>query len=441
MSNLDAAHLVAKRLAAAGFRALFAGGAVRDLAMGEEPHDVDVATDAVPDEVMALFEKTVPVGAQFGVVLVLPDGLTPVEVATFRTDGGYSDHRRPDTITYASDREDALRRDLTINGLFQDPLTGQIIDYVGGLDDIERGVIRAIGDPEARFGEDRLRLLRAVRFAARYHFRIDGATYAALRRHASSLVTVSGERVRDELTRMLTEGDAATAIELLDACGLLAVVLPEVKALQGVAQPLEYHPEGDVWEHTLLLLQMLEKPTLTLAWGALLHDIGKPPTQEFAPDRIRFNNHPAVGAAMSERLLRRLKFPGDALERIEALVRDHLKFTEVRRMRQSTLLRFLRGPNFDEYLALHRIDCLASHGKLDLWHFCRDKLAAIPPEVLKPPPLLSGHDLIAEGYAPGPLFKEILASVEDAQLEGLIASREQAMAFVREGFPPGGAAT
>ena len=258
---------------------------------------------------------------------------------------------------------------------------------------------------------------------------------------AVSAQDVTAERVRDELTRMLTEGDAATAVELLDASGLLAVVLPELTALHGVEQPPEYHPEGDVWDHTLLLLQMLDKPSVTLAWAALLHDIGKPPTQEFAPDRIRFNNHPAVGATMSELLLRRLKFPGDTIEQVTTLVRDHLKFAEVKRMRESTLLRFLRAPNFSEHLALHRLDCLASHGKLDLWHFCREKLEALPPQALKPTPLITGRDLIAEGHAPGPLFKEILTLVEDAQLEGRIASREDALGLVREGYPRGGGAT
>jgi poly(A) polymerase len=386
--------------------------------------------------VVALFDKTVTVGAHFGVVLVLPDGRTPVEVATFRSDQGYSDHRHPDAVEFCSEREDALRRDFTINGLFYDPLEDRVLDYVGGRRDIERRVVRAIGDPEARLSEDRLRMLRGVRFAAGLHFRLDGATFRAIRHHAPGITSVSAERIRDELDRMLTEGDPAAALELMDSTGLLEQVLPEVKALQGVEQPPQFHPEGDVWTHTLLMLQMLTKPrSSVLVWGVLLHDIAKPRTQEVVDGRIRFHFHAPVGARMAEDILRRLRFSAEVTSRVGALVKDHLKFAEVPKMRESTLKRFLQTAHFEDHLELHRVDCLASHGQLDVWRQLRHRLDSEPPEVRRPPRLLSGHDLIAEGYAPGPEFARMLATVEDAQLEGQVTTRDQALALVRAKYP------
>src|SRR5271157_421081 len=364
-----------------------------------------------------------------------------VEVATFRADVGYSDGRHPDEIRFSKDpREDAQRRDFTINGMMLDPATNEILDFVGGQDDLKAGIIRAIGDPERRFAEDKLRMLRAVRFAARFDYQTDPATMAAIQKLAPKIHQVSCERVREELTKMLTEGRARRAFQLLDTTGLLPEVLPEIAVMKGVEQPPQYHPEGDVFVHTLLLLEKLPpgasgSVSKTLAWGALLHDVGKPPTFRVAPDRIRFDGHVEVGVKMAAEICRRLRFSNHETDQILALVDNHMRFGQVQRMKQSTLKKFLRMPGFDEHLELHRIDCLSSHGQLDAYEYSREQLRSMPPESIRPTPLITGRDLIEAGYEPGPRFKEILSAIEDAQLEGRLTSHESAMDYVRREFP------
>ena len=431
-----------------GFQAYLAGGCVRDLLLQRQPADYDVATNATPEQVMEVFPETYAVGAQFGVVLVPPaesqaareenaPNTRPVEVATFRRDLGYSDGRRPDEVRFSIDpREDAARRDFTINGMMLDPEANEVLDFVGGRKDLVAGIIRAIGDPERRFAEDKLRMLRAVRFAARFDFEIEEQTMAAIQRHAHEIQVVSSERVRDELTKMLIEGRARRAFLLLDQSGLLKEVLREISAMKGVAQPPEFHPEGDVFVHTLLLLNHLPDPCPpTLAWGALLHDVGKPATFRMAPDRIRFDGHVDVGVKMTEEICRRLRFSNDDTAQVLALVDNHMRFGHVLRMKESTLKKFLRMSGFDEHLALHRADSLASHRNLSTYEFIQKKLAEIPPEKIRPVPLVSGDDLIAAGYKPGPRFREILEAVEDAQLEGRLTSHDAAFEFVLNTFP------
>ncbi len=442
-----AIHVV-RELRQHGFRAYLAGGCVRDMLLGLEPTDYDVTTDATPNDVMRIFPETYAVGAQFGVVLVPvpkegreigPAGPPhPVEVATFRSDGIYLDGRHPDHVEYSkSPEEDVQRRDFTINGLLMDPMDGdRVLDFVGGRADFEAGIVRAIGDPERRFLEDKLRMLRAVRFAARFGYSIDPPTFAAMMKLAPSIHQVSRERVRDELTKMLTEGHARRAFELLDQAGLLKEVLPEIVRMHGVEQPPQFHPEGDVWVHTMMLLQQLPPGcSRTLAWGALLHDVGKPPTFRVAPDRIRFDGHVEVGVAMAHEICRRLNFSNDDTEQIEALVANHMRFKDVERMKDSTLKKFVRLRRFDEHMELHRMDCRASHGGLELYEFVAEKLRTTPPEEIRPAPLLTGRELIELGYAPGPRFKEILAAVEDAQLEGKLRNREEAAAWIASEFP------
>ncbi len=431
-----------------GHQAYLVGGCVRDLLLGREPADYDVATDAVPERVMQIFPHTWAVGAQFGVVLVpmekgeQPAGVTEhpnaIEVATFRSDGLYTDGRHPNEVRYTRDpREDVQRRDFTINGLLLDPLEGdRVLDYVDGRADLERHLVRTLGDPERRFDEDKLRMLRAVRFAARFQYEIDPVTFAAIRRLAPSIHQVSRERVRDELTKMLTEGRARRAFELLDASGLLHELLPEVEKMKGVAQPPQYHPEGDVWVHTRMLLDGLRPGcSRTLAWGALLHDVGKPPTFRVASDRIRFDGHVEVGTRMAEEIAHRLRMSNDDTGQIAALVANHLRFADVLKMKQSTLKRFLRLDRFAEHLELHRLDCLSSHGDLTLHDFSRKKFEETPAEQIRPQPLLTGNDLIAAGYKPGARFREILSAVEDAQLEGTLTTRDEALSFVASSFP------
>ncbi len=429
----DKAVEIVKVLRGAGFRATWAGGCVRDLVMGHEPQDYDIATDARPEQVMKLFPKTVPVGVSFGVVKVLADPFE-FEVATFRSDGRYLDGRHPVEVHYSGDREDAARRDFTINGMFYDPVKKEIIDYVDGQRDIKAGLIRAIGNPRDRFEEDKLRLMRAVRFAARFNYTIEPQTYEAIKERAGEIVQISAERIRDELKKMLTGPNPLGSLSLLLETGLVKPILPEVTAMAGVEQPKEFHPEGDVLTHTLLLLKNLDRPSFELALAALLHDIGKPPTFSIR-DRIRFDNHCEVGARMAEGICGRLRLSNEQSELVVELVRDHLRFKDVQQMRESTLKRFLRRPSFPEHLELHRLDCLASHGDLMLWEFCKKKLAEIGPSVLRPERLLTGDDLIQMGYSPGPLFSKILTLLEDAQLEGRIKSREEAMEWVRQGFP------
>jgi len=418
----------------AGYQAYLVGGCVRDLLLGHAPKDFDVSTDSPPDRIMQLFPNSGQVGAHFGVVVV-HDGAGHVEVATFRSDRDYTDGRRPSSVRFETDaREDVLRRDFTVNGLMMDLESGRVLDFVEGRADLERGLIRAIGDPEVRFREDHLRLLRAVRFAARLGFTIEPATFAAIQRHHRLIEKVSAERVRDELVRILTEGGARRGFELLDESGLLQDLLPEIAAMKGVEQPPEFHPEGDVWVHTLLLLDKLKEASPTLAWGALLHDVGKPGTFRVA-ERIRFDGHVEEGVRLAHAILQRLRSSHEDMEQVEALVAHHMRFKDVPHMRQSTLKRFLRLPKFGEHLELHRLDCLSSHRRLENYELVQQKLREFPAEQLKPKPLVTGSDLIAEGYTPGPAFSKMLAAVEDAQLEGRIDSREEGLALVREAFP------
>ena len=444
----EAALQIARTLRTHGYQAFFAGGCVRDLLLGMTPKDFDVATSAKPEQVLALFPKTFAVGAHFGVVLVR-GGQQTTEVATFRHDGAYSDGRRPDAVHFStSPQEDVLRRDFTINGMMLDPIlyeaTGDLkaatLDLVHGREDLAAKTVRAIGDPRLRFTEDKLRMLRAIRFAARLGFEIAPETFAAIRSLASEIHQVSAERIRDELTRMLTEGQARRALELLYASGLLAQILPEAVKMRGVQQPPEFHPEGDVWTHTMLLLEHLPpNPTPTLAWGALLHDIGKPATFR-APangsDRIRFNGHVEAGVRIAEVILDRLRFSNDDKAQIVALVHNHMRFGDIREMKQSTLKRFLRLPKFNEHLQLHWLDCTACHGRLGLYDYARQQYGAEPPADTRPKPLVTGRHLIAAGYPPSPQFKAMLTLAEDAQLEGQIHTTEEGLALIRENFGP-----
>ncbi len=430
----QAATDIVRRLREEGFQAYLVGGCVRDVVMGREPKDYDVATDAEPNEVLKLFPNSLTVGAQFGVVVV-PRPAGNVEVATFRSDGRYADGRHPTEVRYAkTPQEDVRRRDFTLNGLLYDPIRNRVLDYVGGKADIRGRRVRTIGDPLERFTEDRLRMLRAVRFAARFGFTLDPAALEAIRKLASQIRDVSAERVRDEVVKLLTEGQARRGFELLDETGLLKEVLPEVKAMQGVQQPPEFHPEGDVWIHTLLMLEGMRNPTPTLALGVLLHDVGKPPTFTVR-ERIRFDNHVEVGTKMAEAISARLRLSSHETEQVAELVRHHLRFKDFPRMRRSTQMRFLRLEGFEEHLELHRLDCLASHGDLSNYELARRMLEETPPEEIKPAPLVRGEDLIAQGYKPGPLFKKILQAIEDAQLEGRIHTRDQALRLVGELFP------
>jgi poly(A) polymerase len=460
--------------------------------LGIAAKDFDVATSAKPEQVMAAFPRTEAVGAHFGVVLVIekvpsgphlqPQGLKPAslraddvraeartlqneslgrheeavferiatEVATFRHDGAYSDGRRPDAVRFSDDpREDVLRRDFTINGLLLDVLRYEqgdrledcVLDFVGGREDLTLGLVRAIGEPQRRFAEDKLRLLRAVRFAARLGFAIEPATMRAMQQQAAEIGAVSAERVREELTKILTEGNARRGLKLLDATGLLAHVLPEIKRMQGVEQPPQYHPEGDVWVHTLMLLEHLPAgASPTLAWGMLLHDVGKPAT--FTPpdparpgDRIRFNGHVEVGVAVARTILNRLRFSNEDSEQILSLIQHHMQFGDVLKMKQSTLKRFLRLPRFEEHLALHYADVMSSNRQTGLYDFAKAQFEELGEEAIKPALLVTGADLIAAGYTPGHAFKAMLLAAEDAQLEGVVRTKDEAMAWVRERFP------
>lgn len=442
MNALDPRELLAREvihnLHAHAHVAYLVGGCVRDRLLQIPPKDYDVSTDATPSELLNLFPRAETVGAHFGVILVAGGSGIHVEVATFRSEGAYRDGRRPDTVRFESDPAlDAKRRDFTINGLMQDIDTGQVLDFVGGRADLVNNMVRAIGDPVRRFHEDHLRMLRAVRFAARLGFTIDPGTAAAIHSEAGAINRISAERIRDELVRMLTEGGARRAVELLDEAGLLQHILPEVKAFQGVEQPPEYHPEGDVWNHVLLMLDSLDRPSPTLAMGTLLHDVGKPPTFRVA-DRIRFNGHAEVGAEMARSILKRLRFSNEDTEQIVSLVANHMKFKDVMRMRTSTLKRFLCLPKFPEHLELHRLDTQASNGYSDAYNFVNAQLASLKEEELRPAKLLTGRDLIAAGYAAGPAFSKALEAVETAQLEGEIHTPQEALAIARRVLDGGG---
>jgi poly(A) polymerase len=439
VNSRELANSICDTLEQRGHQAFLVGGCVRDLLLGREPADYDVTTDATPERVAQLFPDSIAVGARFGVILVHLDG-AKVEVATFRRDLGYSDGRHPDEVVYASKpQDDVSRRDFTINGLLMRHHSGEVLDFVGGQADLRAALVRAIGDPGRRFAEDKLRMLRAVRFAARFGYQIEPDTFAAIQIRASEIHAVSAERIHEELTKLLSEGAARRGFELLDESGLLAELLPEVSAMKGVPQPPEYHPEGDVWMHTRMMLEGLPAGVSpTLAWGVLLHDVGKPST--FRPasetgDRIRFDSHVEVGVRMAGEITRRLKFSKDESEQVHALVANHMKFKDVTQMRKSTLKRFVRLRGFDEHLELHRLDCQASHGRLEAYEAVRAFLVETPPEQVRPARLLTGDDLNEMGYSPGPAFQRILGALEEGQLEGSLETREQAIAFVRKHYP------
>ncbi len=418
---------VIRRLQSNGYKAYWVGGCVRDELLGRPIKDRDVATDARPEQVVQLFKRARRVGQRFGVVQVRgDDGFT--EVATFRREGPYSDGRRPDEVSYTKDPEqDAIRRDFTVNAMFYDPVSEQRLDFTGGAADLESGLIRAVGSAEKRFREDHLRMLRAVRLAAGLGFEIEAGTMAAIRDNAAAIRAMAAERVRDELGRILTEGSARLGFELLHQSGLLQQLLPEVAALRGVEQPPQYHPEGDVWIHTMLMLEGLQQPSLALAWGVLLHDVGKPETFT-RTDRIRFHGHVGRGVELAEAICKRLRFSNAMTQQVLALVANHMKFAHVRDMRRSRLRRFVEQPDFEDHLELHRLDCLSSHGLLDNHDFAQqhyEQVQAEEPFV----PLLTGRDLIAAGYEPGPIFGKVLAEVRELQHEGELVDREQALAF------------
>lgn len=425
-----ARHIVL-RLREAGFEAYYAGGCVRDMLLGATPHDYDVATSARPEQVQALFPRTVPVGAQFGVILVV-EGAQEFQVATFRADGAYLDGRHPQDVTFTTAEGDAQRRDFTVNGLFYDPEAGRVIDYVGGGQDLAQRIVRAIGRPEQRFEEDKLRLLRAVRFAATLGFEIEPSTWEAVRENSAKIHAVSAERIREELAKIFLSPARVRGLDLLEASGLLRELLPEVAALRGCEQPPEFHPEGDVYVHTRLMLELLPATvSLPLVLSVLFHDIGKPPTfQRDETGRIRFNGHEHVSAEMTGAIMRRLRFSNEEIEATIEMVRNHMAFKDVQNMRVAKLKRFMARPTFLDELELHRVDCRGSHGLLDNYDFLLRKREEFANEPLIPPPLVTGHDLIALGWKPGPKFKETLDAVQTRQLEGTLTSRAEALAWL-----------
>ncbi len=433
MTPRAAAADVARRLAGAGHEALFAGGCVRDRLLGRKPTDFDIATSARPGEVLALFPGGNEVGAHFGVVIVKAHGHN-IEVATFRTDGAYRDGRHPESVAFTTAPEDAKRRDFTVNALFENPLTGEVIDYVGGIDDLRARKLRAVGDPAQRFDEDALRLIRAVRFATILDFEIEPETLDAIRKHARLLTRISPERIRDELSKLIAAPRRAHGLDLLAETGLLECIIPEALPMIGCEQPPEWHPEGDVYTHTRIMLELLPPDApLELCLAVLLHDIGKPPTSTWDEEaaRIRFNGHDRVGAQMSEAILKRLRYPNSVVEAVVSMVARHMQFMNVQRMRTAKLKRFMAASGFDLEMELHRVDCASSNGFTDNYEFLQAKRAEFSAEPLIPPPLVTGRDLIALGLAPGPRFKDLLEAVETEQLEGRLQVRDQALAFLR----------
>ena len=423
------------RLRAAGHTAYFAGGCVRDLVRGETPKDIDIATDAHPNEVQKIFRRTYAVGAHFGVIVVLENNLQ-FEVATFRADGVYLDGRHPAEVHFSSPEEDARRRDFTINGMFFDPTNDTVIDFVGGREDLNARLVRAIGDPAQRFAEDRLRLLRAVRFATVLDFEIEAATWEAVVRAADTIGEISAERIREELVRIFLSPHRTRGWDLLDTSGLMRQILPELEAMKGCEQPPQFHPEGDVFQHTRLMLQLLpEQVSLPLVLSVLFHDIGKPPTSSVDDEgRIRFNGHDRIGAEMTEALMQRLRFSRAEIDATVEAVRQHMVFKDVPNMRIARLKRFMARPTFADELELHRVDCASSHGMLDNYEFLRRKREEFANEPIIPPPLISGDDLIALGMKPGPRFGEILEAVETRQLEGGLRDRDAALAWVKKEY-------
>jgi poly(A) polymerase len=438
VEEINAAREIASRLVDAGHVALFAGGCVRDFLMGRTPKDYDIATSATPQQVLAIFPKSNEVGAHFGVVIVKNHG-HHIEVATFRTDGSYSDSRRPDHVIFSTAEDDAQRRDFTMNGLFQDPFTDKVIDYVGGSIDLHAGILRAIGDPHLRFSEDALRLLRAIRFATCLQFTIEENTWQAIMTHAALLANISPERIRDELAKMLVSPHRARAFQFLVDSTLINYFWPEVIALMGCEQPPEWHPEGDVFIHTKIMLEMLgDNVSLELALAVLLHDIAKPPTRTIDADtgRIRFNGHDALGAEMATEMLKRLRFSNEIIDAVVPMVARHMQFMNVQQMRVAKLKRFMSTPTFTQELELHRVDCGSSNGFTDNWEYLIAKGEEFSREPLIPPPLITGRDLIAAGMSPGPLFREILDEIETEQLEGRLITREQALSVFQEKWLP-----
>lgn len=433
------ARAVVERLQNAGFTAFFAGGCVRDALLGLPPKDFDIATSARPEQVQSLFPRTVAVGAHFGVISVLEGGFD-FQVATFRSDEAYIDGRHPVGVTFSTPQLDAERRDFTVNGMFFDPVRREIIDYVHGREDLEAGILRAIGDAAQRFREDRLRLLRAVRFAATFGFNIEEATWQAVQANAKEIHVVSAERIREELVRIFTSPGRVRGFDLLDSSGLMAQILPEIEALKGCEQPPQFHPEGDVYVHTRIMLELLPpKTSVPLVFSVLLHDIGKPATYSLDPaeGRIRFSGHDKVGAEMTVRVMERLRFSRDEIEATAQAVNNHMVFKDVQSMRVARLKRFMANPHFEDELELHRVDCASSHGMLDNYEFLRQKREEFAQEPLIPPPLVNGRDVIALGWKPGPKIGEILEAVQTRQLEGSLLDREEALEWIKEEFPTG----
>jgi poly(A) polymerase len=436
--SFKAAARIVETLRKAGYEAFFVGGSVRDLLRGREPAEFDIVTSAFPDVVRSLFPRTVSVGESFGVILVIEDG-RQYEIATYRIDRAYEDGRRPSGVEFSIlAEEDVRRRDFTVNGLLMDPETCRVVDHVGGMEDLQRRVIRTIGDPEERFFEDHLRMLRAVRFAANLDFEIDSLTRSAIKKHSRAIRRISAERIRGEVSLIITRRGARKGMELLSDTGLLAEILPEIDAMRGVSQPGHYHPEGDVWEHTLRMLDMLTERPLQgygpadtiLAWGVLLHDVGKPLTRTEDAKGIHFYGHSQKGEAIAESLMQRLRFSRSDIETVAALIHHHMLFMNVLEFRPNRLKRFLRMPDFALHLELHRLDSLASNGNLESYAYCEAMLIELADEELRPPRLLTGSDLIEMELKPGPLFSKILRAVEDAQLDGDLSTPEEARRFV-----------
>ena len=428
-----AARRIVQKLRLQGHEAFFAGGWVRDFLLRRKPQDIDIATSALPEEVLHIFTHARPIGAQFGVVQVRMYGHA-FDVATFRSEGPYLDGRHPSSVSFSGPKQDALRRDFTINGLFYDPIANRVIDYVRGAADIRRKILRTIGKPQERFREDKLRMLRALRFSCSLDFKIAPETMEAIRQLAPFIVEVSWERIRDEVLKILTGPMPGRGLELLHETGLLLQILPEVAVTHGVPQPAEFHPEGDVFTHTRNALGLLVKPSPVLAFAVLLHDVGKPPTFSIK-ERIRFDGHVEHGARIAEEVCRRLRMSNEDTDLVVDLIQDHLRFMHVRSMRPGTLQRFLRKPNFEDHLELHRVDCLSSHGNLDCYWFAKDRYEQLKREPPPLPRLISGDDLIEMGYPRGPIFRQILEAVEDLQIEDPHLTREQALEHVRQGFP------
>ena len=429
------AREVAARLRESGHIAYFAGGCVRDMVRGLAPKDYDIVTDARPEAVQKLFPRTYAVGAHFGVIIVIEAGFQ-FEVATFRSDDAYIDGRHPSAVHFSSPEEDAQRRDFTINGMFYDPVAEKVIDFVGGCADIDAKLVRAIGDPARRFAEDRLRMLRAVRFATVLDYQIDKKTWDALVAGASSINQISAERIRDELVRIFLSPNRVHGWDLLDSSGLMAAILPELEAMKGVLQPEQFHPEGDVFVHTRLMLQLLpESVSVPLVFAVLFHDVAKPVTATVdKTGRIRFNEHDRIGAEMTEAILRRLRFSGAEIESTVEMVRQHMVFKDVPNMRVAKLKRFMARPTFGEELELHRVDCESSHRMLDNYEFLLRRREEFANEPIIPPPLVRGDDLIALGLKPGPKFGEILEAVETRQLEGTLRTKEEALEWVKREY-------